>query len=152
MTNHAIDDRPPSYMSQDSQTSTLIDRPDPPISAILKPDHSTRASRLSYATSQGRYSILEYYEPTFPLLFAHNGVKKAIVVAVDENLDILLQDVRRIFSGRISILSNQITELRVSSSGIAIFRGDAEMLVDGNVTAMLRFLKSRGGADMITAR
>ncbi len=74
------------------------------------------------------------------------------MVAVDENLDILLQDVRRIFSGRISILSNQITELRVSSSGIAIFRGDAEILVDGNVTAMLRFLKSRGGADMITAR
>ena len=152
MTAYTVDDRPPSYMSQDIQTSTLIDRPDPPISAILKPDHSTRASRLSYATSQGRYSILEYYELTFSLLFSHNGVQKVIVVAVDEELDTLLKDIQRIFCTRLSNLSNRIKDLRVRMSGSLSFGGNGEMLHDGNITAMLRFLKSRNGADMVLAK
>ena len=153
MAAHSVDDRPPSYMSQDNQTSTVIDRPDPPLSAILKPDHSTRASRLSYATSQGRYSILEYYELTFSLLFSHNGVKKVIVVAVDEELNTLLKDVQRIFSTRLSLstLSNRIGELRVSLSGIHSF-GKDDALHDGNITAMLRFVKSRNGVDIVLAK
>ena len=152
MTANTVDDRPPSYTSQDSQTSTLIDRPDPSISALLKPNHSTRASRLSYATSQGRCSTLEYYELTFPLLFSHDGVKKAIVVAVDEEWDTLLKDVQRIFSTRLSNLSNRIKELRVSCSGSLSFGGNGDVLHDENITAMLRFLKSRNGADMISAK
>ena len=152
MAAFTVNDPPPSYMSQNSQTSTLIDRPDPPISALLKPNHSTRASRLFYATSRGRYSILEYYELTFSLLFSHDGVKKAIVVAVDEELDTLLQDIRRIFSTRLSSLRNRIMDLRVSFSGPLSFGGNGDVLHDENITAMLRFLKSRNGADMISAR
>lgn len=152
MADHTIDDRPPSYMSQDSQTSTLIDRPDPPISALLKPNHSTRASRLSYATSQGRYSILEYYELTFALLFSHYGTKKVIVVAVDEDWDTLLKDIQRIFSTRLSNLSNRIKELRVVLPGVGSFGANGDILQDGNMTAMLRYLKSRNGADMVLAK
>ena len=91
MTTKPLDERPPPYMSQGSQASTIVDRPDPPISAILELDHSTRASRLNYATSRGRFSILEYYELTFPLLFSHHGVEKVMAVAVDEELDTLLE-------------------------------------------------------------
>lgn len=152
MADHTMDDRPPSYMSQDSQTSTLIDRPDPPISALLKPNHSTRASRLSYATSQGRYSILEYYELTFALLFMHNGIKKVIVVAVDEELDTLLKDIQRIFTTRLSTLGNRIRELRVSIPGILSFGANGDILQDENMTAMLRYMKSRNGADMVLAK
>ena len=150
MAAQTVNDLPPSYMSQMSQTSTLIDRPDPPISAILKPNHSTRASRLFYETSQGRYSILEYYELTLSLLFSRYGVKKAIVIAVDEELDILLQDIQRIFSTTLRSLTDRV-ELCVKVSGPLSFGGD-DILHDGNITAMLRFLKSRNGADMILAR
>ncbi len=151
MAAQRVDDRPPSYMSQNSQTSTLIDRPDPQTQGFLKPNHSTRASGLFYATSQGQYSILEYYELTFSLLFSHNGLKKVIVVAVDEETDTLLQDVQRIFSTRLGTLGSRIRQLRVTFSGSLSFGGKGDSLYDGNITAMLRFLKSRNGADMIMA-
>ncbi|KAL9123451.1 MAG: hypothetical protein Q9175_008363, partial [Cornicularia normoerica] len=124
MTANTVDDRPPSYMSQDSQTSTLIDRPDPLTYDHLKPHHTTRASRLSYATAQGRYSILEYYELTFSLLFSYKGVKKAIVVAVGEEMDTLLKDIQRLFSTRLDGLSNRVRELRVGMSGGVSFGGN----------------------------
>ena len=152
MAAQRVDDRPPSYMSQNSQTSTLIDRPDPSTQGFLKPNHSTRASGLSYATSQGQYSILEYYELTFSLLFSHNGIKKVIVVAVDEETDNLLRDVQRIFSTRLVFRSGYISQLRVTLSGLLSFGDNGDLLNDGNITAMLRFLKSRNGLDMIMAQ
>lgn len=154
MTTSPLDDRPPSYMSQNSQTSTLIDRADPPTSTILKPDHSTRASRLSYATSQGRYSILEYHALTFPLLFSHCGRKMLIVIAVDEDLDTLINDVQRVFNTsdyqdvqrifNTSDRSNRIRELRVTTF---TFVGRVDLLQEGNITATLRFLKARSGTE-----
>ena len=151
MAAQTVRDPPPSYMSQNRQTSTLIDRPDPPYSFLLKPNHSTRASRLFHQTSRGRYSILEYYELTFSLVFSRDGVKKAIVVAVDEELDLLLPDIRKIFETTLRSLTDRV-ELCVKVSGPLSFEGKDDILDDGNITAMLRFLKSRNGADMILVR
>ena len=127
MTTPPLDDRPPSYMSQNDQTSTIVDRADPPISTILKTNHSARASRLCYATSQGRYSILEYNALTFPLLLSPGVRQRLIVVSVDEELDTLIKDVQRIFNT--SDRFNRIKELRVTTLS---FGGNAEVLQEGN--------------------
>lgn len=147
MAANSMSDHPPPYGSQDSQTSTHIDGSDPPISAILKPDHSTRASRLSYETSQGRYSILEYHELTFPLLVSYKYVTKAIVVAVDEELDTLLKDVQRIFS----TFSRRVRELSVKMPGNLTYTNDG-LIHDGNITAMLRWVKVRNSGDLVHAK
>lgn len=142
------DDLPPSYMSQNSQTSTITDRPNP---ALLKPNHSTRASGLSYATSQGRLSILEYHELTFAAMFSHHGTKKVMVIAIDEELDTLIKDVQRIYG---SSYFGSISQLRADFAGGLNIKsgGNGERLSEENIIAYLRFIKSRNGADVISTK
>ena len=144
-----MDDLPPSYMSQDNQTSTVVDRRGPPLSPPLKPHHSTRASGLSHDASQGRCSVLEYYELTFPLLISYNDVRKPIVVAVDEQFDVLLKDIERLFGIKFETLTRRVKELRVSFSNVNFGGGKGDVLNETNITAMLRLLKARNGADTI---
>ena len=143
------DDLPPSYMSQNNQTSTLTDRPNP---ALLKPNHSTRTSGLSNATSQGTLSILEYHELTFAAMFSHHGVKKVMVIAIDEELDVLIKDIQRIYGPSyflpISQLRADLTYGVLNPKNI----GNGEQLSDENITAYLRFIKSRNGVDIISAK
>ena len=149
MATNELHDLPPSYMSQNSQTSTLTDRLNP---ALIKPNHSTRASGLSYATSQGRLSILEYHELTFAAMFSHHSTKKIMVIAIDEELDALIKDVQRIYGPS---YFGAISQLRVDfayGSAIGKIVGEGERLSDENVTAFLRFIKSRNGLDVISAK
>ena len=74
------------------------------------------------------------------------------MVAVDEEMDTLLKDIQRLFSTRLDGLSNRVRELRVGMSGGVSFGGNGDLLHDGNIMAMLRFLKSRNGTDMIWAK
>ena len=143
------DDLPPSYMSQNNQTSTLTDRPSP---TLLKPNHSTRASGLSHAISQGTLSILEYHELTFAAMFTHRGIKKVLVITIDEELDSLIKDVQRIYGPS---YFEPISQLRVELGyGSAIIKnvGNGERLCEVNVTAYLRFVKARNGVDVISAK
>ena len=149
MATNESDDLPPSYMSQNSQTSTLTDRPNP---ALLKPNHSTRASGLSYATSQGRYSILEYHELTFAVMFSHHSIKKVMVIAIDEELDTLIKDVQRIYGPSYFVLISQLRVDLAYGSGNNKSVGNGDRLSEENITAYLRFIKSRNGVDMITAK
>ena len=143
------DDLPPSYMSQNSQTSTLTDRPNP---ALLKPGHSTRASGLSNAASQGTLSILEYHELTFAAMFSHHGTKKLMVIAVDEQLDAVIKDVQRIYGPSYFASISQLRVELAWGSAIAKSVGNGERLSEENVVAYLRFVKSRNGVDVISAK
>ena len=136
-------------MSQNNQTSSITDRPPP---TLLKPNHSTRASGLSYATTQGRLSILEYHELTFAAMFSHHGTKKVMVIAIDEELESLIKDVQRIYG---SSFFAAISQLRVELAGGLVSIQNAvsgERLSDENVKAYLRFLKARNGVDVISAK
>lgn len=152
MATNEPEDLPPSYMSQNSQTSTLTDRPNPALSAILKPNHSTRASSLSYATSQGRCSILEYHALTFAVMFSHHSIKKVMVIAVDEELDTLVKDVQRMYGSSYFVLISQLRVDLAYGSGNNKSVGSGERLSEENMTAYLRFIKSRNGVDMISAK
>lgn len=147
MSNHTTDDGA-SIMSD---TATLVEqRSDPPDAAILKPSHSTRASRISYARSQGRYSMLEYLELTFSVMFLCNNMRAPLVVAIDENFNTLLADVQRMLGGSLIYSTTRIKELRISWGGRDF--GSSFLLTSGNIEAMLRLLKSRNGQDMIMAK
>lgn len=133
-----------------SDTATLVERPDPPTAALLKPSHSTRASRLSYDTSQGRYSTLEYMELTFSLMFMCNNMRGPMVVAVDEDFNTLLGDVQRKFCGSLIYSTTRLKELKISWAARDF--GSSFALNSDNIVAMLRLLKSRNGQDMILAK
>ncbi len=133
-----------------SDTATLVERPDPPNATILKPSHSTRASRLSYDTSQGRYSMLEYMEMTFSILIMCNNMKEPLVVAIDEDFNTLLGDVQRMFCISLIYSTTRIKELKIGL-GTWEFGGNPS-LNSGNIVAMLRLLKSRNGKDMLIAK
>ncbi|KAK3172028.1 hypothetical protein OEA41_004112 [Lepraria neglecta] len=148
---HTIEDPPPSYTSQAS-AATLVDPSDPPIAAILKPSHSTCASRLAYATSIGRHSKMEYIELTFSIMVIANNLRAPIVISIDEDVETLIKDISRMFNNGLMLSTSRIKELRINwYSGSQDF-GSGFHLSNGNVTAMLRLLKSRGGVDTIVAK
>lgn len=143
------DDSPPSYMSQNGQNSTISDGIDPPLSAILKSNHSTHASRLYYAVSQGRHTLSEYYQMTFSIIFAHNNIRSAVVIALDEDLETLIGDIQRMFVHKLNPV--RVKQLRVYTSG-GLDLGNSAVLDNENMTATLRLLKSRNGVDTIFAK
>ncbi|CAD6582975.1 MAG: hypothetical protein ASARMPRED_001118 [Alectoria sarmentosa] len=141
-------DQPPAYTSQDDQASTTGDSAEPSKSTVLKPNHSTRASNLSHAISQREYTKFEYLELTFPVMI-FCGFFEPVVLAIDEDHDTLLSDLQRIFNVR-------TREMRVvwgdGWGGGSMGRDLAMMgsvVQPGNITAMLRLLKSKNGADYI---
>lgn len=136
-----------------SDTATLVDRTEPrepDVATMQKSSHSTRASRLFYETSQGKYSHLEYMELTFSVMVMCNNLRGPLVVAVNETFPSLLDDIRRMFKSRFS--STEPKELRVSWSSGARDFGSNFTLNSGNITAMMRLMKSRNGVDMIMAK
>ena len=143
----------PVYRTDDaasvmSDTMTLADRPDPPTATLLLPGHSTRASLLSYHASQGKYSALEYLALTCSLMFTCNSTIKPLVVAIDEDFDILLDDIQRYFG--ISPGFMRLKELHVHW-GPRTF-GVKGLLQRENIVAMMRLIKSRNGQDMVMAK
>jgi len=148
---HTIDDPPPLYTNEAS-ASSRIGPSDPPLASILKPSHSTSASRLAYATSQGKYSTLEYMELTFSIIVMCNGLRAPVVVAIEEDISTLMADIQRMFHNKLN--NRKIFELRVEWCGSPASRdfGSGFHLSNGNATAMLRLLKSRNGVDTISAR
>jgi len=146
---HTIEDLPPLY-STEASASSRINPSDPPLSSILKPSHSTSASRLVHATSQGKYTTLEYVELTFSIMVLCNGLRGPVVVAIDEDISTLISDIQRLFHNRLS--NTRVTELRIDWCGApGSGFGSGSHLNNGNATAMLRLLKSRNGVDSISA-
>ncbi len=131
-----------------SDTATLVDRPVPPIETLLLPGHTTRASKLHYDTSQGKYTTLEYMELTFSIMVTYNNRRGPLVVAIDEDYNILLGDIQREFPR----LHNQlrIKELGISWGGREF--GSNDVVQRKNMVAMMRLLKARGGQDMIMVK
>ena len=75
-----------------------------------------------------------------------------MVIAIDEELDALIKDVQRNYGPS---YFGAISQLRVEfayGSAIGKIVGDGERLSDENVTAYLRFIKSRNGLDVIFAK
>ncbi|KAK4695933.1 hypothetical protein P7C71_g1903, partial [Lecanoromycetidae sp. Uapishka_2] len=142
-----LENLPPFYT-----TDTPTSNSDPPLSSILKPCHSTKASRLAYATSQGRYTTLEYSELTFSIMVMVHKLRAPVVVAIDEDIDILIGDLQRMFYNGLN--NKELTELSIEWGRTAEGRdfGPGLKLTNLNATAMLRLLKSRGGQDTISAR
>ena len=145
MSGHVADDT----VSIMSDTETLVERP-PETRDLQKSSHSTRASKMFYDTQEGRYSQLEYMELTFSIMVMCNNLRGPLVVAVNESFNILLDDIQRMFSSHLS--STKPKELRISWSSSARDFGSNFTLNSGNMVAMMRLLKSRGGVDMIMAK
>lgn len=152
-------DQPPAYTSQ---ALTAGNNPQASTNATLKPNHSTRASELLRAISEGSCTTSQYLELTFSVM-VHCGItSEPVVLAIDEDYETLFDDFHRIFvepqvteSGS---KPNKRTEGRMTKMKVVWGRAEKEFVIDpgwgsvmktGNITAMLRLLKSRNGKDYI---
>lgn len=132
-----------------SDNATLVEEPDTPTVATVKPCHSTRASQLAFEAQEGRCSTLEYLELTFSIMFLYNGRWAPLVVAISEDLNTLLRDVQSKFSEWLITSTTIIKELKVSlacreSRGLFF-------LNNGNMVPTVRLLKSMNGDVVIIA-
>ena len=81
-----------------------------------------------------------------------NCLRAPIVISIEEDVETLINDISRMFNNGLMLSGSRIKELRISwYSGSQDF-GSGFHLGKGNVTAMLRLLKSRGGVDTIVAK
>ena len=144
-----------------SDTATLVERPETSAQILLLPGHSTRASKLSYDTSQGKYTMLEYLALTFSIMVTCNNHQGPFVVAIDEDLHTLNGDIQRAFPRwnnplRASGSQPRIMELSVNWGqqvyGHKDFKDTKSILQKENIVAMMRLLKSRNGKDVIIAK
>ena len=152
-------DQPPIY----DQASTTGSSAELPTTIALKPYHSTRASTLSHATSQGTYTTVQYLELTFSIMVFCCGTREPVVLAIDEHYDSLLHDIQHIFvkagtaeNEKVIKNAKKMTHMTVSW-GIGGTTGkpyhDPSFEVNrNNITAMLRLLKSRNGVDFLEVR
>lgn len=77
-------------------------------------------------------------------------MRELLVVAIDEDYKTLLNDVQKAFSRSLLNSNTRIKELRVSWGQRDFESGTS--LDSGNIIAMLRLMKSRGGQDVIVAK
>ena len=148
-------DLPPAYSSQASGSAEL------PIRPTLKPNHSTRASELSRATSEGMYTMSEYLKLTFSVLIWCRDSWEPIVLAIDEDYDTLFDDFHTIFGEprEIAAMSKKPVQRRLTRMRITWGKVGAQgswpdhhpgsYVKADNLVAMLRLLKSRNGNDYI---
>ena len=126
----------PSYRTVMPQTSTL------PTPIPRKSGHSARASALSHEVSLGIRSQLDYLALTFSTLIYCGGHRVAYVVAIDEDLRTLREEIVKIFN------NDRITYLEINWAGGSIAQ---YKITEGNIVALLRLMKQRSGVDTITA-
>ena len=76
-----------------------------------------------------------------------NDLRAPVVISIDEDLETLNKDISRIFNNGLMLSASRIKELRINwYSGSQDFGCDFYQS-NGNVTAMLGLLKSRGSVD-----
>lgn len=145
-------DQPPAYTSQAEASAT----------PTLKPNHSTRASELLRATSESSYTTSQYLELTFSIMVHCGTTSEPVVLAIDEDYEKLFDDFHRIF-GKPRVTESaskpkRSTDGRETQMKVVWGRAEKEFVIDpgwgsvmktGNITAMLRLLKSRNGKDYI---
>lgn len=90
---------------------------------------------------------LEYLALTFSIMTYHGRYSFPLVVAIDENYNTLLQDCKSAFraSG-----GEKIKELRIGwFNGGRSYGDNGHQLHQGNMEALLRLVKSKGGEDCL---
>lgn len=152
-------DQPPAYTSQ---ASTAGNNPEASTTPTLKPNHSTRASELLRASFEGSCTTSQYLELTFSVMVHCGTTSEPVVLAIDEDYETLFDDFQRIFvEPPVTENANKQkkpTGRRMTQMKVAWGRAEKEFVIDpgwgstmktGNITAMLRLLKSRNGKDYI---
>ena len=144
-------DQPPAYTSQDHQASMTGNNARPSATPTRNPNHSTRASELLRATTEGTYTTSQYLELTFSVRIDYHNISEPVVLAIDEDYEMLLHDFQTIFIGPGRNRLIQMRAIRETADGKgALSHYDWKAIMNtGNITAMLRLLKSRNGKDYI---
>lgn len=144
-------DQPPAYTSQDHQASMTGNNARPSATPTRNPNHSTRASEHLRATTEGTYTTSQYLELTFSVRINYGYISEPVVLAIDEDYETLLHDFPTMFLGpgrQRSIQMRAIWETADGKGALSHYYWTAIMNT-GNITAMLRLLKSRNGKDYI---
>lgn len=133
-----------AYLRLKNMSDSFSNTQSPQFAVIQKPYHTSRASLLFSAASQGMMSKPECLETTFALVVYFSDHKFPLVVSIDEDYGQLLDDIRRIAK------KPEIQKLSACTTGGSKDHGIWEL--DGyNVEPLLRFMKSRQGGDSIRA-
>lgn len=144
-------DQPPAYTSQDHQASMTGNNARPSATPTRKPNHSTRASELLQATTEGTYMNSQYLELTFSIRIDFHSISEPVVLAIDEDYETLMHDFQTMFlgPGRYRLIEMRpIWETADGKGPLSRYYWTASMNT-GNIIAMLRLLKSRNGKDYI---
>ena len=138
-------DQPPAHTSQHNQTSMTGDSARRSATPIRKPNHSTRASELLRATTEGTYTTSQYLELTFSVRVKYHNISEPVVLAIDEDYETLLDDFQTILFGSAKM---NLPRMRAiwGTQGVCDWE---PVMTTGNMTAILRLLKSRNGKDYI---
>lgn len=81
-----------------------------------------------------------------------NDLRAPVVISIGEDVETLNKDISRIFNNGLMLSASRIKELRINwYSGSQDF-GCGFYQSNGNVTAMLMLLKSRGSVDIIVVK
>ena len=144
----SVHERPPSY----EQSSSPLPTTPPPAG------YSTQAHKL-YTTVGASLSLSDFYTLTFSVMIKAATFEMPLIITVDETFEGLMNDIRLLVNS--SPLANRTTGvslkfLRVDwdshSSRFASLGGNMQWgRQRGEMLAMLRLLKQRGGIDRLIA-
>lgn len=133
-----------AYLRLKSSSEGLSNIQTPQFAIIQKPYHTSRASLLFSAASQGMMSKPECLETTFTVVVYFSDHKFPLVVSIDEDYCHLLDDIRRI--------AKKPEIQKLSACTTAGSKDHGVWQLDGyNLEPLLRFMKSRQGVDSIRA-
>lgn len=81
-----------------------------------------------------------------------NDLSAPVAISIDEDVETLNKDISRIFNNGLMLSASRIRELRINwYSGSQDFRCGFYQS-NGNITAMLKLLNSRGNVDTIVVK